>query len=274
MIDASGIFHRLRKGLGNKKNEISPEDRATITKIYADFLEGPLCKIYRNEEFIYREYIVMQPLQRSYAITEERIERMLTKRSLSSLYDDAKVAELEELEELTGKDQRKLESFQANKPVFDQIIATLQQATSDTVFFSPEEFMPFLIKVLAFVTTDKKLLEKIADGLSIIDKNAKVQRDHEGNVIFDKETKDTEIVKFEEDIEVYMEREVLPHVPDAVAFFEENLVAKKPIIKTGAEIPFTRYFYSYQQPASSDVLETEFLKIEKSVSDRVAKLFK
>ena len=44
----------------------------------------------------------MQPLQRSYAITEERIEAMLSKGALSSLYDQAKVNELENAEELTG----------------------------------------------------------------------------------------------------------------------------------------------------------------------------
>ena len=50
----------------------------------------------------------MQPLQRSYAITEERMEAMLSKGALSSLYDQAKVDELENAEELTGKDQKKL----------------------------------------------------------------------------------------------------------------------------------------------------------------------
>ena len=71
-------------------------------------------------------------------------------------------------------------------------------------------------------------------------------------MLYDKETKDTEIVKWGESIENYMAREVLPHIPDAVAFFEENLGAKKPVIKTGAEIPFTRYFYKYQQPVPSE----------------------
>ena len=88
----------------------------------------------------------------------------------------------------------------------------------------------------------KKLIEKVADGLSIMDKKAEIQRDKKGNILFDKETKDTEIVKYEESIEDYMAREVLPHIPDAVAFFEEDLGKKKPVVKTGAEIPFTRYF--------------------------------
>ena len=70
-----------------------------------------------------------------------------------------------------------------------------------------------------------------------------------------------------------MAREVLPHIPDAAAFFEEDLGKKKPIIKTGAEIPFTRYFYKYQQPVASEELEAKFMELELSVSDRVAKLF-
>lgn len=273
LIDASSFFKKLRKALGDKKNEISPEDRTAITRLYADFEENEFCKIYSNEEFIYREYVVMQPLQRSYTITEERIEAMLAKGSLSSLYDQAKVDELESLEEPTGKDLKKLESYQNNQAVYDTIVAALKAAASDKVYYSPAAFMPVLTKVLASVTDDKKLLEKIADGLSVMDKKAEIQRDRKGNIIYDKETKDTELVKFEESIDDYMAREVLPHIPDAAAFFEENLAAKKPVIKTGAEIPFTRYFYMYQKPTASDVLEAQFMELELSVSERITKLF-
>ena len=70
-----------------------------------------------------------------------------------------------------------------------------------------------------------------------------------------------------------MAREILPHIPDAAAFFEENLGAKKPVIKTGAEIPFTRYFYKYQPSMPSEELETRFKELELSVTERVAKLF-
>lgn len=273
LIDASSFFKKLRKALGDKKNEISPEDRTAITRLYADFAENEFCKIYPNEEFIYREYVVMQPLQRSYTITEERIEAMLAKGSLSSLYDQVKVDELEGLEEPTGKDRKKLESYQNNQSVYESIVAVLKEAVSDKVYYSPVAFLPVLTKALASVTDDKKLLEKIADGLSVMDKKAEIQRDRKGNIIYDKETKDTELVKFEESIDDYMAREVWPHIPDAAAFFEENLGAKKPVIKTGAEIPFTRYFYKYQQPTASEELESKFMELELSVSARVAKLF-
>lgn len=274
LIDASTFFHKLRKALGDKKNEISPEDRSTITKLYANFAENEYCKIYDNTEFIYREYVVMQPLQRSYAITDERVDAMLSAGALSSLYDESKVNELESAEELTGKELSKLEAYQNNKPTYDSIIQTLRDAVSDVKYNSPDDFMPVLTKLLANVTADKKLLEKIADGLSVMDKEAEIQRDKKGNIIYDKETKDPEIVKWEESIDDYMAREVLPHIPDARAFFEENLGAKNPVIRTGAEIPFTRYFYKYQQPVASEELETKFMKLERSVSERVSKLFK
>lgn len=274
LIDASSFFHKLRKALGDKKNEISPEDRAAITKLYAGFpAENEFCKIYPNTEFIYREYVVMQPLQRSYAITSDRISAMLAKGSLSSLYDEAKVAEWENAEELTGKDARKLEIMQNNKPVFEAIISALQAAVSDVVYYSPADFMPVLTNALSGATAEKKLLDKIADGLSVMDKKAEIQRDRKGNIIYDKETRDIEIVRWEESIDTYMAREVLPHVPDARAFFEENLGAKKTVIKTGAEIPFTRYFYKYQQPVPSEELKAKFLKLECSVSNRVVRLF-
>ena len=61
---------------------------------------------------------------------------------------------------------------------------------------------------------------------------------------------------------------------DAAAFFEENLGAKKPVIKTGAEIPFTRFFYKYQPSTPSEELEARFKELEHSVTERVAKLFK
>lgn len=273
LIDASLLFHKLKKGLGDKKNEITPEDRAIITRIYSDFTESDICKIFRNEDFMYREYAVMQPLQRSYAITAERIATMLAKGSLSTLYDEAKVDELENAEELTGKDTKKLETYQNNKPVYDAIIATLNAEISDEVFLSISAFLPKLTSVLSSAVADKKIIERIADGLSEMDKNAEIQRDKKGNIIYDKETKDVELVPYTEDINDYMSREVLPYLPDAVAFFEENLGAKKPVIKTGAEISFTRLFYKYMQPQDSGDLERKFTILETSIAEKISELF-
>ncbi|MCI9622549.1 MAG: SAM-dependent DNA methyltransferase [Lachnospiraceae bacterium] len=273
LIDASSFYHKLRKALGDKKNEILAEDRKIVTELYSGFEENEFCKIYNNEEFIYREYTVMQPLQRSYAITAERIESMLISGSLSGLYDESKVAELESFEELTGKEQRKLEAYQNNQPVFDAVVSTLNSLVSDQIWLEPAPFIAELTKALAHLSVGKKLIEKMADGLSVMDKSAVIQTDRKGNVIYDKSTKDTELVKLKENIDDYMLREVWPHIPDAKAFFDEDLGKKKPVIKTGAEIPFTKYFYKYQEPAASEELETTFMELELLVSKRIAELF-
>ena len=276
LIDATNIYHKLRKPVGNKKNEFSPEDRAQIAKLYTDFDKADIeySKIFKNEDFMYREYAVMQPLQRSYSITEASIERMLQKGALKGLWDEAKVAEYEEQGNvLSGKDQNKLQAFYATKPVYDAILAKLQEHIADEKWLSPKVFTPVLQAVLGDLA-DKKLFEKIMDGLSVMDKTAEIQRDKKGNIIYDKETKDTELVKYTEDIEPYMAREVLPHIPDAKWFWEEDLTKKKPVIKTGAEIPFTRYFYKYKAPKPSAELLAEFLEIDKAVNERIARLMK
>ncbi len=278
LIDAAQIFHKLRKPLGNKKNEFSPEDRAAITKLYADFEENEYCKIYPNTEFIYREYTVMQPLQRSYGFTEDRIQNMLQAGALKSLWDDAKVAELEEKgTTANAKEQKALEDFYTTKPVYDAVLEKLNGAVSEKKWLSPEAFAPVLDSVLAGMNIDKKLVDKVLDGLSVMDKEAVIQREtkgkNKGEIIYDKASKDTEIVRWDETIEDYMAREVLPHVPDAQWFWEENVGAKKPVIKTGAEIPFTRYFYKYEQPEASEVLAERFSALESNVDERIRKLF-
>jgi len=276
-IDATGIYQKLRKCLGNKRNEISPEDRAEITRLYADFQENEICRIFLNEEFMYREYTVMQPLQRSYAVTPDRIENMILSGALKSIYSEADAEELErrlnEENNLTDKEKKLLESYRDNKMKFMDIIHELGRNVSDRKYMSPDAFMPVIKDILSLYITDEKILVKVADGLSVMDKEAEIQRDKHGDVIYDKETKDTERVRYDEDIDTYMEREVLPYIPDAKAFFEENLGAKNPVIRTGAEIPFTRYFYKYQKPAQSEKLAKDFVELEKSVSNRIAKLF-
>lgn len=271
LINAASFYHKLRKAVGDKKNEIAPEDRKRIAHLYADFAENEFSKIYRNEEFLYREYTIMQPLQRSYAITEERIESMLINGNLNTLYDEAKVREFENQGvAISDADKKKLNKFIESKPLFDMIIETLRANISDKVYLSPQ---PFIERLKSILSIEKKWIEKIADGLSVMDKSAEIHKDKKGNIIYDKTTAETEVVKIEEDIETYMAREVLPHVPDAKWFFEENLDAKKPVIKTGADIAFTRYFYQYQQPTDSEELEKQFIEIEKSVSERIKKLF-
>lgn len=272
LIDASNIFHKLRKPLGNKKNELSPEDRKKITDLYLKFdaSRSELVKVFDTDDFLYREYAIMQPLQRSYAITKDRIQAMIEKGSLSSLFDEGKFYELSNaIGTLKDKDLKKLEEFKRNKPLYDEIIKVLSENISDKVFLKLDDFDKHIRTVLK--KYDKKLITKIVDGLSVMDKSAEIQTDKNGEIIYDKETKDFELVPYLEDIDDYMAREVLPHLPDAKWFFEENVA--KGIIRTGAEIPFPRYFYRYNDPESSESISTKFNTLENTLRGKVDNLF-
>ena len=61
-----------------------------------------------------------------------------------------------------------------------QSLRALQAAVSEQVYDSPKAFMPVLTKALANATVDKKLLDKIANGLSVMDKDAEIQKDKKG----------------------------------------------------------------------------------------------
>ena len=69
-------------------------------------------------------------MQRSYAITEDRIENMLQNGVLNSIYDEAKVYELENSEETDAekkkKELKKLQQLKEGKPLFDAILETLR----------------------------------------------------------------------------------------------------------------------------------------------------
>jgi type I restriction enzyme M protein len=272
LIDASNIYTDLRKPLGNKRRRFAPQDREKIVQLYANFAENDLSQIHDNTDFIYREYTVMQPLQRSYGITKDRIENMLQNQTIKNLYDETKVQELEAADKLTAKEQKKLDKYKKNKPIYDEMLEILNDNISDELYMSPEEFKPVIVDLLGD-TVEKKLIPKIMDGLSRMDKDAEIQKDKKGNVKYDKDTSDTEIVNIKTNINDYMKKEVLPFVPDAKAFFEEDVSKKKPVIKTGAEIPFTRYFYKYQKPESTDKLKNEITELEKSISVGMHELF-
>ena len=63
LINANNLFEKRRKALGNKRNDISEEQIAEITRIYGDFEENEISKIFSNEEFGYTKVTVERPLR-------------------------------------------------------------------------------------------------------------------------------------------------------------------------------------------------------------------
>jgi len=66
LIDASGFWQKMRKSLGSKRKELSPEHIEEITKLFGNFKnvkkDGvPISRIFKNEDFGYRTITVERP---------------------------------------------------------------------------------------------------------------------------------------------------------------------------------------------------------------------
>lgn len=69
LIDASGMWQKMRKSLGSKRKEMSDAHIDHITRLFGDFVEAkgedgaPISRIFDNEEFGYYSITVERPLR-------------------------------------------------------------------------------------------------------------------------------------------------------------------------------------------------------------------
>jgi type I restriction enzyme M protein len=72
-------------------------------------------------------------------------------------------------------------------------------------------------------------------------------------------------VPLKEDIQVYFDREVKPHVPDA--WINRAIVDHKDgkVGTVGYEINFNRYFYKYQPPRPLEAIEADIKALERDI---------
>ena len=63
LINASGLYEKRRKALGNKRNDIPESAIAGITRLYGDFVESDISKIFDTADFGYTKITVERPLR-------------------------------------------------------------------------------------------------------------------------------------------------------------------------------------------------------------------
>jgi type I restriction enzyme M protein len=66
LIDASNFWQKMRKSLGSKRKELSPEHIEEITRLFGGFKKStrdgvPISRIFKNEDFGYRTITVERP---------------------------------------------------------------------------------------------------------------------------------------------------------------------------------------------------------------------
>lgn len=252
LINANGLYKKRRKALGNKRNDIPESAIAEITRLYGDFAESEISKIFDNSDFGYIKITVERPLRLNFAVSEDRIEYLTNPQTIPDLFDD-----LRDPEERNGEEY---------SPVAFKIVKALRTMDQNKVWYDENEFRNVLSQALtnSRIPDNKYAVEHLVRSLSVADPNAPIYLKR-GKPQPDTTLRDTENVPLKEDIQTYFEREVLPFAPDA--WIDE----KKS--KVGYEIPFTRYFYKYEAPKPSAEIMQEILSIEAELDGALAEVF-
>ena len=264
LIDATSFCHKSAKALGQKTNELTQEDRDNILRLYNEYQTNDFSKVLPNDEFLVRQFTTILPKRRTYKID---LDLLYQSGKLNTLYNQSKVDTInynfDETGEISNKDKKLLEKYESNKPLYDEIIATITKYQGTFTTTEPHLMIDYLKPLLPCELKPKEV-ENIAEGMSERDLSAPIQTDKKGNPIYDKETKDSEVLKGYDDLDEYMKREVLDYQPETHYESEPE--------KTGAEIAFNRYFYKYETPKSTTTIMQDIKDLEKQIADRMAEL--
>lgn len=248
LINGVKHFQKMRKSLGDKRNELSPQHIRELTELYTGFEEGKEVRIFDNEDFGYARITVERPLRLNFQVSEERLARLEEESTWKGLAtskkkDPAKVREEEE----QGK--REQERYRT----------VLKRLDETKLYKDRKLFLSDLQKAAKAedVKFPAPIQKAILNALGERDETAEICRDSKGNPEPDSELRDYENVPLKEEIENYMRREVLPHVPDAWVDHSKT--------KIGYEIPFTRHFYEYVPPRPLEKIEQEIRSLEEEI---------
>lgn len=282
LIDASEIYQKMRKSLGNKSHELTENHIEQITKLYLSFKETEQSKIFKNSDFGYKKITVERPLRLSAQFTQQAIEKLRFSEKYRSemewifeRFEDDVYTGLAKHKEIIKKhfdsgeiklsqtDLKQLTDKQFWKDQLEimKMAELLMKELGQTIY---NDFNAFQI---LFDDTIEKLKIKVSGSerkqiLNAItwknEEAAKVIKKKEkgGTITYepDSDLRDSENVPLLEDIDEYFKREVLPHVPDAWIDYEKTII--------GYEISFTKYFYKYQPLRSLDEITKELLQVE------------
>ena len=247
LINAVDFYRKMRRSLGQKRNEISEEQIKEITNIYGEFTENENSKIFDNEDFGYHKITVERPLKLSFQILPEHIEALKEVPAFQNVVKSRKKGVTGQAETENG---RRLQ---------EAIIKALRSMDATRIYTNRDTFEADLLDTCnkQGIKIDAPMKKAIINALSIRDETADICTDAKGKPEPDPELRDYENVPLKEDIHEYFKREVLPHVPDA--WIDESKT------KVGYEIPLTRHFYKYVPPRPLDEIEADIKEIEKDI---------
>ncbi|HAX37589.1 MAG: restriction endonuclease subunit M [Spirochaetes bacterium GWB1_60_80] len=278
LIDGREFFVKMRKSLGNKRNQIGdgeenrPDQIAELSKIYGKFKHNEartiivdgvkkqliVSKIFDNNDFGYNKITVERPLRLNFQANAARIALLDDLRAFQKIAEsDKKNMAVKLQEEAAGKKRQ---------TALKTMLVDLQKATAGKLFKDRIVFLKELkaIDQKSGVRLSAPELKAVLEALSEKDETAEICRDAKGNPEADADLRDTENVPLKENIEEYFKREVLPHVPDAWIDHSKT--------KVGYEIPLNRHFYRYEPPRALEAIAADVKALEGEIVAMLAEL--
>ncbi|HCG7356371.1 restriction endonuclease subunit M [Vibrio parahaemolyticus] len=230
--DEHVFYAAMRKSLGSKRKELTPEAIDTIVQTYGQFAENEFSKIFDYKEFGYRRITVERPLKLAiYPKDELRLEALQADKAWGKLGESVQNTVLEALASFTEEKLLSRDAF------LKALVAKMNGC-------SPQ------VKLTA---AQQKLIVK---HLGEHDDEAEVCK-AKGKVEANPDLRDNENVPLTETVDEYFAREVLPHVPDA--WIDESKTDPKDgeVGVVGYEIPFNRHFYVYEPPRALEAIDAD-----------------
>jgi type I restriction enzyme M protein len=252
------VFARkMRRSLGDKRNELGEEHIAELARLARSFEEGPYSKNFETTDFGYRKITVERPLRLNFQASPERIARLREQPAFQALATSKKKGKAANEETAEGRKKQ------------EQILAVLDSMDSSVLYKDRAAFEQVLHKAsdAADLRLAAPVRKVVLAALSEKDPTAEPCLDASGKPEPHPDLRDYENVPLKEDIRAYFEREVLPHIPDAWISEETRDRDKKDggIGKVGYEINFNRYFYEYESPRSLEEIEADIRRLEAEI---------
>ncbi|MFG6497288.1 class I SAM-dependent DNA methyltransferase [Fictibacillus sp. UD] len=253
LINATGLKSPLRKNLGNKNCEFTPEIRKQISDMLINFEQNEQSKIFDNEEFGYHKITVERPLRLSMNLAKESLERFeeICKQQKETSLISVIYVVAEKLQYTTIND------FNLFLKELGKIAAELNVKIStkrlNLIKNSLTEIDENAEKVIKKIHKLGKIEANPLYGLyntTVDGKECIVEYEPNGNL------RDTEQIPLlhEGGIKQFFQDEVLSFVPDAWIEKSKTLI--------GYEINFSKYFYKPVKHRNLDEIKAEIYKLE------------
>ncbi|MDE2780755.1 MAG: class I SAM-dependent DNA methyltransferase [Chloroflexota bacterium] len=268
LIDASEFWTPMPRSLGDKRRQVPPEKVRDILQILDACRDGEIrrvakdsgredtvvSRIFPTVHFGFRKTIVERPLRLNFQATPERIARLENERGFQALAKSRKQGYAANQEEDRG---RRLQ----------ESLRKMLNALPETVVKDRKDFEEILDDELkrAEIKLSAPVRKAVLNALAERDETAAICTDKDGNPEPDPELRDTERVPLVEDVNVFFEREVKPHVPDAWIDDSKRDAKDGEVGIVGYEINFNRYFYRYSPPRPLEDIEADIQDVEKDI---------